>query len=331
MHRFLTSLCATTVAVALSSSTFAVSALAAQPAPGAAGADPAAGMTDEQKMERAKQLFGEGNAAVEAGDYATAVQKFEEAYLVYAPQLHVFNFNIGSAAFYANDCVKAKAALQRFLDLVPEHPERATAQEMLLEIERTKCAEEQAAAQPAPQPDPQPQVAVPVEQDNEDAPILESKRDERERAIEAERAETDRNKASGLLIGGAVLAALGGAALIGGGVSAGLAFQKTKRLASESEPSPYTGFPTGDYSSDEIFNLDRTQLKNNNIATIALFVGGGALFATGIVLIGVDIAKKKKAKKSGSSDEARRLRPHLVGAGPTWLPGGGGAAATVRF
>jgi hypothetical protein len=294
-----------------------VPALAAQPA------DPAAGMSDEEKLERAKALFGEGNAAVEAGDFTTAVSKFEEAYMVYAPNLHVFNFNIGNAAFESGDCVKAKAAFQRFLDLVPEHPERGTAQEKLMEIERTGCAN--VAPEPTPTPTPTPAPApVPVE--DEDAPVLTSKRSEREAAAETERTEDAKQHASGLMVAGAVFTGLGVAGVIGGAVSLVLANQKAKKLADAASPGEI-GFPEGSYADDEYYDLDRNKLPLNNTMTVVAFAAGGAFLATGIALLVVDGVRKKK-EKSGT---ASRKRPHLVGVGAAPLRGGAGASASVRF
>ena len=65
-------------------------------------------------------------AAMDAGDFTTALEKFESAYNDYIgveiareiPMLHVFNFNIAQAAYELGDCVKAQKAYQRFLDLV---------------------------------------------------------------------------------------------------------------------------------------------------------------------------------------------------------------------
>lgn len=302
-------------------------ALPAQVAFAAQPADPST-MTDEQKMEQAKALFGEGNAALEAGDYATATQKFEDAYLKYAPNLHVFNFNIGNAAFEAGDCIKAKQAFQRFLDLVPEHGERGTAQEKLMEIEQSQCAAQQAAAaQPTPAPTPTPAPAPePVNLDeDEDAPILSSRRSEREAAIESERNQDAGKRASGLLVAGGLFTGLGAAAVIGGGVSLALANKKAKDLADAASPGEI-GFPEGNYADSKFYDLDRKGLPNNNIATVALFAGGGAMLATGIALIVVDVVRKKKA-----SGVAKRGGPQLTGVGPSLTPRGVGAAASVRF
>lgn len=278
-------------------------------------------------MEVAKGLFAEGDAAMNASDFATALQKFEEAYNTYAPQIHVFNFNIGQAAYNLGDCAKAKTAFQRFLDLVPQHDARGEAQEKLLEIERTGCA----AAVPEPT-DPGTTAPVstgPVAADNEDAPELTSKRSAREEAIEEEVEERDSKKASGMLIAGATLTALGGLGLIGGAVSVALANKKATDLAGLASPGP-TGFPDGNYSDDEVFDLDRNKLPANNAATIGLFVAGGVFTAVGVTLIVLDVRKKKKSRKPGDKN-ASRPRPQLVNVGGGFVRGGAGASATVRF
>ncbi len=97
-------------------------------------------MTDEEKLQRAKALYLEGQRAFERGEPEFALVAWEEAYNEYVPMMHVFSFNIGQAALEAGDCVKARVAFQRFLDLVAEHPARAEAAEHLLIIERSGCA-----------------------------------------------------------------------------------------------------------------------------------------------------------------------------------------------
>jgi len=103
------------------------------------GPDPAA-MSDDERMEYAKQLYIDGDAAFNMGDYALALVKFETAYRVYVPSIHLFNFNIALSAWELGDCAKAKVAFQRFLDLIPDHPGRGEATERLLDIERSGCA-----------------------------------------------------------------------------------------------------------------------------------------------------------------------------------------------
>lgn len=309
--------------------TFALSlSLALAPLPALAATQDPSTMSDEDKMARAKELYGEGDAAFNGGDSATALTKFEEAYNVYAPSLHVFNMNIGLAAYDLGDCAKAKTAFQRFLDLVSDHPARGQAQEKLLEIERSGCANVQA------QPDPAATATTPTpisaEYENQDAPELTSRRSEREEAAESEREQTNSKKASGKLIAGAVLTGFGVAGLVGGAVSLGIANKRANSLAELASPGP-TGFPAGNYSDDEVANLDRSGLPAANTASIGLFIGGGVLATVGVVLIVLDITGKKKAGLKGGNKNARTSRPQLTGIGPTVLRGGAGAGASLRF
>jgi len=292
----------------------------------AATQDPAT-MSDADKLKKAKSLYGEGDAAFKGGDNATALTKFEEAYNVFAPQLHVFNINIGLAAFELGDCVKAKTAFQRFLDLVSEHPARKQAQEKLLEIERSGCANV------APEPVvTEPVVSAPVDAavENQDAPELTSRRSEREEAAEDERKETKSKKASGKLIAGAALTGLGVAALVGGAVSLAIANKRANHLAELASPGA-TGFPSGNYSDDEVANLDRTGLPAANKASVGLFIAGGALTTVGVVLIVLDRTGKKKAALKGGDKNAKSSGPQLTGLGPTMLRGGAGVSASLRF
>jgi tetratricopeptide (TPR) repeat protein len=294
-------------------------------------ADPAA-MTDEQKLERAKQLFGEGQALIEAGDAVGALAKFEEAYFKFAPQFHVMNFNIGSAAYTARDCVKAEEAFQRFLDLVPEHPERGTTQEKLVEIRGSGCAEQQrqqaaaaAAAAQQQQQQQQQQAAAPV-YDDEEAPMLESNRSKREQAAEREIEDEREGKMSGLMIGGIVMTALGGGAMIGGGVALALASSTATELADLAGPEDATTFPAGNYAEDDVFDKDRNVLPAQNAAGIGLLAGGGALLVVGVALIAVDVSKKKGSKRA-----EQRRGPRLVNLSPAVGPQGAGASARFRF
>ncbi len=316
------------VAATLSLPSVALAAPPPSPPGGAAapaGPDPST-MSDEEKLDQAKALYGQADAAFAAGDFTTALAQFEEAYNVYAPAFHVFNYNIGAAAYELGDCAKAKTAFQRFLDLVPDHPERGTAQEKLIEIERSGCAQP-ATTTPAPVTTT---TTLPVE-DDDDAPLLTSKKDEREEASQRELDEKDAKKTDPLLLTGAILTGVGGAALIGSAISVALANRKANRLADLASPGD-TGFPDGNYSDDEVFNLDQTRLPGNNAATIGLLVGGIAITGVGVALLVVGL-KRQKAKRAKMGDKNAKLRrkPQLTGVGPAMLPGGGGAAASVRF
>lgn len=96
---------------------------------------PGAKVTKEQ-LDYSKQMFGEGEAAMEAGDFATALAKFQEGYR-YAPHLHVFTYNIASAANALSDCRTAFTYYRMFIDLVPEHPKREEVQARYAELEQS--------------------------------------------------------------------------------------------------------------------------------------------------------------------------------------------------
>ncbi len=331
-----------TLCCALALPTTVVARAATAAPPPAAPADTAAAdpstMTPEQKLARAKTLFGEGTAALKGNDGATALTKFEEAYNVYAPDKHKFNFNIGAAAHMVGDCVKAKQAYQRFLDLVPEDPNRGEAQAKILEIDRSGCANAQPATTTTPATTPTPGETG--DDESEDAPILKGRKEERDQKIDQELDAAAAKKKSPLLITGAALTALGGAGVIGGAVSIALANKKANDLAGLASPGP-TGFPSGNYASQDVFDLDRNRLPRNNTATIVLFSVGGAALITGVALLAIAIKQKKAAQRavetndSGAEsppEEARAShRPRLVGIGPTALPRGAGAGATFRF
>jgi hypothetical protein len=91
------------------------------------GPSGAGGKVTKEQIAYSKQMFGEGEAAMKAGDPATALTKFYEGYR-YAPHLHVFTYSIGSAAEATGDCRTAFTYYRMFLDLVPEHPERKSVQ-----------------------------------------------------------------------------------------------------------------------------------------------------------------------------------------------------------
>jgi tetratricopeptide (TPR) repeat protein len=90
----------------------------------------------EAQIDYAKKLYGEGVEAMGAKDYDLALTRFREAYR-YAPDLHLFTFNIASAAELSGDCGTARTYYTMFLDLVPEHPERDAARKTLEKLQET--------------------------------------------------------------------------------------------------------------------------------------------------------------------------------------------------
>ncbi|MBC8072711.1 MAG: hypothetical protein IAG13_30605 [Deltaproteobacteria bacterium] len=97
-------------------------------------------------LDRAKQVYGEAMKLLDAKDYAGATAKFEQAYL-FAPDKHLFNYNIASAAERAGDCRKAQRHYQRFLDLVPKHAERKGAERSLAQLATTCVRDDEGAGE----------------------------------------------------------------------------------------------------------------------------------------------------------------------------------------
>lgn len=304
--------------------------LAAVPLPASAQQPDPASMSDEEKLELAKKLYAEAEAALNDDKPAEALAKFEQAYNDYAPELHLFNVNIGIAAEAVGDCIKAKKAFERFLDLVDKHKARKEAQARLLQIERSKCVEEQEERErlAAEEAAAALQVEASEEGDNYDAPVLEAN----PLSEEPEDEEPTRNVRAKFLAG-VVLTSVGGAALIGAGVSLGIANSRARELADLSSPGNTTGFSEAVYSDEEVAQLHQRGLPAANGASMGLFIGGGVLAATGITLIVLDRVGKGNEQEAveGDGETARRRGPRLTGLGPTIMRGGGGAAATLRF
>jgi tetratricopeptide (TPR) repeat protein len=108
--------------------------------PAAAGAAPS-------QLDRAKQVYAEGKALLDKKNYIDAMSKFEEAYRL-APDKHLFNYNIATAAELAGDCNKALNHYKMFLDLVPDHPQRADAKKSIGALTKS-CAPPPSAAEVA--------------------------------------------------------------------------------------------------------------------------------------------------------------------------------------
>jgi len=99
----------------------------------------------EEQLEYSKQLYAEGEEAMKAGDHGLALEKFREGYR-YAPHLHVFTYNIASAADAMGDCRTAQGYFQMFVDLVEEHPKRREVKKRL-EVLREECQYDAETAQ----------------------------------------------------------------------------------------------------------------------------------------------------------------------------------------
>ena len=108
----------------------------------------------EEQLEYSKKMFAEGEAAMAAEQYADALAKFQEGYR-YAPHLHVFTYNIASAADAAGDCQTAATYFRLFVDLVPKHPKRKSSKARLAQLDQ-ECTDAPELASTTPGSDEPP-------------------------------------------------------------------------------------------------------------------------------------------------------------------------------
>ena len=274
----------------------------------------------EERLKWAKKLFTEARAAHDAEDFFNSVIKFEQAY-TFAPDKHIFAFNIGQDSWELRDCARVKQYLELFLIKETANEDlRKKAQELLVKADGNK---ECVTGGPAPAAGNggTSKPAGPVE-DSED-PLLQKRGGGGD---DSDDEGTKKRGASGLLIGGVVLTVLGlGAA--GGGVGTMLAAKnKAKGIEDAANTDGATGFAQGKYNSD--VGSDMSKLKTLNTVTPILLAAGGALVVGGIVMIVIDRQNKKK----GKGFYARQSGVELAGIGAAPLPGGGAAGSfALRF
>lgn len=267
----------------------------------------------EERLNWAKKLFKEASAAHAAEDFFNSVIKFEQAYS-FAPDKHIFAFNIGQDAWELKDCARVKQYLELFLiKETAKEDLRKQAQELLAKAENNK---ECVTGGPAAATPTTKQPTGPAE-DSED-PLLEKK------GRGGDDSETDegpkKRGASGLLIGGVVLAVLGvGAA--GGGIGTMLAAKGKAASIEDTAAKGPTNFAQGQYDSG--VSGDFKSLKTMNLVTPILLAAGGAMLVGGIVMIVIDRGNKKK----GKGFYARGSGVQFAGMGAAPLPGGGAAGS----
>jgi tetratricopeptide (TPR) repeat protein len=141
------------VTVALVTTAIAVRGRAEAAAPSApASAD------EPAPRERARELFEQGQAAYDLGEYDRAVALLREAYqLSSAPALL---FNIAQAHRRARQCTRALEVYRHFVRVDPDSPYRADAEAHILAL-AARCGEDPAAAPAAPAtPVPAPAVRL---------------------------------------------------------------------------------------------------------------------------------------------------------------------------
>lgn len=300
---------------------------------------PAEELSEDEKIEKARVLFGEGQDAYADEQYGVAADKFEQAYFL-VPDKHGFAHKVGVSAFKAGDCVRAEEYLKHFLqygDDDKDADKMSEAKITLGEISASGCADRGGKSTPsgkgkATDSKPEAAEAAPVE----DQPELTSRRESRAEAAAAARDQADRENRGPMFVAGLVLTSVGVLGVGTGLTTLVMANNTANTMADLSSPGPNTGFPTGDYSLGDqdgacIESPDNCPyMLNNRLATlnyitpIALGAGGVAL-AGGVTLLILERKRRKGGGASEGSDVALRA------VGPMLLPGGAGAAASIRF
>lgn len=309
-------------------------ALAAPPPPGGSAAaaaqpeqppDPST-VTAEERINWAKKLFKEATEAHDREDFYNSVIKFEQAYS-FAPDKHIFAFNIGQDAWELRDCARVKQYLELFL--VKENAKmdlRKKAQEILSKAENNpECVTGGPAQTSQPTNTTNNNTTSRPASDEEDPLALKKKNNSG--GGDSTDDEPKKRGTSGLFLGGVVLMVLGIGA-VGGGVGT-LAIAKSKAGAIEDAAAPgmiVTSFSQGQYNDD--VDGDFKSLKTLNLVTPILLAAGGAMLVGGIAMIVVDRGNKKK----GKGFYAGKQRVQLTGLGASPLPGGGAAGSlSLRF
>ena len=307
------------------------------PPPGGGGAaapeeppDPST-LSPDERLNWAKRLFGEAKTAHDQGDFYNSVIRFEQAY-AFAPDKHIFAFNIGQDAWELKDCARVKQYLELFLVKEQDNAElRKTAQELLQKAENnpecvtggsapaatagTSGAASGGSASARPATD-------------EEDPLSSGGSESGSSGGSDDDTPTKKRGVSGLFIGGVVLAVLGVGAVGGGMGTLMLAKKRATGIEDAAAPgSMIPTFPQGVYSSD--IDGDYDSLKTLNTVTPILIAAGSAFLVGGVAMIVVDRLNKKKGKGFYA---AKKPRLQLTGIGAAPLPGGGaGGSLGLRF
>ncbi|MFO7561075.1 MAG: hypothetical protein R6X02_00410 [Enhygromyxa sp.] len=294
----------------------------AQPQP-----QPQQELSEEEKVEKAKQLYMQAEGLAAEARWLEAVPLYEEAYYL-VPGKHGFAYKVGVAAWNARDCDKANEYLKHFIKYGDESKDAdkfAEAKQILGEISVSGCATEDTTTTT---------TTTAVAEDDENPNIV-SSTEERQQETRQER---DRAKSEkrGLLLGGAVLLGVGVAGLGVGIAGLAVANSSAGSLRELSSNVTMSGFPEGDYAcrgvpANECPSSLEGRMKTGNIlGGVGLGIGGAALIG-GAAMLAVYMVNKKKR---GGASEAPPTESgvELSGLGPMLVPGGGaGAMAEIRF
>lgn len=271
-------------------------------------------VSPEERIVWAKKLFKAATEAHERGDFSRSIVKFEQAYS-FAPDRHIFAYNIGQDAWELRDCARVKQYLQHFLTNETQKKDlRERAQEILARAENNpECV----TGASAPTPTVTPTTTPPRAGSDEENPLAQTQQVE---------AEPTKRRTSGLFLGGVALTVLGVGAIGGGVGTLAAAIGKVNAIEDAMAPGEViTTFPQGYYNDDVA--RDFHSLKTLNLVTPILLAAGGAMLVSGAVMLAVDRRNKTRDRRLHAGKKLV-----LTGLGGSPLPGGGAAASlSLRF
>ncbi|MCA9696575.1 MAG: hypothetical protein KC431_03535, partial [Myxococcales bacterium] len=263
-------------------------------------------LSDEQRVERARELYEAGEEHAAAGRWSEATVAYEQAYQL-VPSKVGFAHKVGLAAKEAGECDKAHQYLVHFVDYA----------------DPGKYEEQRSEATTMIRDDPG-RLASGIERLEPFAELVTFEITERSR----DEGKSKGGGGKGLLIGGAVLAGLGL-----GGVGVGvagfvLAGRSQGQLDALATTATASGYPEGDYAcrdvaADQCPPTLEDQIAKRQLMGLVGVAAGGALLLGGAALITVHVLR---SRKSGATAEA-----HLQGLGPMLVRDGAGATATLAF
>lgn len=257
---------ATAVGCVLATANVAHAEPAAEPRPGVT--DPAGGepdptddssMRDDDQLQRAMAAFARGSDNYNRAMYKEALGDFREAATLYASP--DFQYNIGLCYEKLDKPEEAIGAFQTYLKTKKDVPDRANVEDRIRRLEAMVESGQKPSdmnkGMPTDTPPPGP----------------------------------EKKTGRGLVIGGAVLASVGAALALGGGLGLGLAAKKR----SDDLDAVQTGGNPDDLTFGDASDLEDEgkRLELGQIITVAI---GGAIIIGGVAMLAIGVARGKKAK-----------------------------------
>lgn len=255
--------------------------------PEGGGAAPLPGVTDEpdapsessprgdDQLDRAMAAFARGSDNYNRAMYQQALSDFLEAATLYASP--DFQYNIALCYEKLDKPEEAIGAFETYLKTKRDVPDRANVEDR---IRRLRAEVERRAGQPdvpPPRVEPAPTTT--------DAPATDG-------------------KARTLVIAGAVVAGVGAAVALGGGLGLGIA---AKRRSDDLQAVQDGGNPDGlSFDQARALEDEGKGLELGQIVTVAI---GGAIAVGGVAILAVGLSRKKK--KAAAPGPAATLAPGL--------------------